>query len=212
MKRIKVSKKFLAILLSTGIIVSFSSCSTSDEKDISNMSGDTFLDLETGINNGISTSEVSLVQEPFDYFFSDLAEVKGMIDDNRIDEIKSKAKDILVTGIDFIFYDETISGVSFDELTETGKEITMNNLAYLGDMVNQVIPGWKDGLSDKYYIASEFVDNIYLLGLDKIREYLGDENYEALADIKKKIYGDVQDTYDDIKEYVKSWYEDFRSG
>ena len=87
----------------------------------------------------------------------------------------------------------------------------MNNLDALGEMVDQVIPGWREELSDKYRIASDFVGDVYLSGLDKIREYLGDENYEALGDINNQIFGDFHDAYDGAKEHVKSWYEKFRS-
>ena len=134
-----------------------------------------------------------------------------MIDENQLDAVKDKAKDIFVTGVDFIFYDGEISGVTFNELTDQGKEVTMDNLESLGEMVDSVIPGWREELSEKYQVASDFVSSVYLSGLERIREYLGDENYEALGEIKDQILGDITDTYDGAKERVKSWYEEFRS-
>lgn len=204
MIKIRINKKFLAILLSTGIIFSLNACSDNEniEKDITqDSSGDVTSD----------TGNLSLEEEKFDYFSSDLVEVESMIEENKLDEVKKKAKDVFVTGVDFIFYDGVFSGVTFDELTEEGKEITMNNLETLGDMVDQVIPGWREELSDKYRVASDFVGDVYLSLLDKIREYLGDENYDALGDIKNQIFGDFHDAYDGAKEHVKSWYEKFRS-
>lgn len=209
MKRIWINKKVLAIVLSTGIVFSLSSCSTNDKKDDFSIQQDIVLDSENDEKNDVSSND-TLASEEFDYFSSDLVEVEEMIDANKLDQVKSKAKEVFITGVDFIFYDDVISGVTFDELTEEGKEITMNNLESLGNMVDQVIPGWRGELSDKYLIASQFVGDMYLSGLDKIREYLGDENYEALGNIKGKVFGDVRDTYDGAKEYVKSWYEELR--
>lgn len=215
MYKIKINKRFLAILLSMGIAFSLSSCSSSKKEDTSTSNvpsgSEEVIDSEAEVNDDIIPVETVLPEENFDYFSSDLVEVEAMIQTNKLDQVKRKAKDVFVTGIDFIFYNGVISGVTFDELTEEGKEITMNNLEYLGDMVDRVILGWRDELSDKYSIASEFVGDMYLSVLDKIRGYLGDENYEALGNIKNQIFGDVHDAYDSVKGRVKSWYEEFRS-
>lgn len=219
MIKIKMNKKLLAILLSTGIVFSLSACSN-NEKEVTSTSKVTVTEenTEEEVIQDSHDEITSLEEEKFDYFSSDLAEVEGMLEENKLDQVKNKTKEVFITGVDFIFYDREIYGITFDKLTEEGKEITMNNLDALGDMVDQAIPGWRDELSDKYRVASDFVGDIYLSTLDKIREYLGDENYEALGNIKDKIlgdvhntYDDVHDTYDDAKEHVKSWYEEFRS-
>lgn len=214
---VKMNKKMLAILLSTEIVFYLSACS--NEKEVPFNSEVIVTDDNTGeevIQDSYGeitkdTSNNSLEKESFDYFSSDLTEVEGMIEENQLDEAKNKVKEVFITGVDFVFYDREISGVTFDELTEEGKEITMNNLDILGDMVDQFIPGWREEFSDKYRIASDFVGDMYLSVIDHIRGYLGQENYEALGNIKNQILGDVSDCYDGAKEYVKSWYEEFRS-
>ena len=192
-------------MLSGGLALSLSACQ-GRENTVQDTSS-TSLEWEEG-----SSSKDNMVEEEsFDYFSSDLLEIEELIDEHQLDAVKDKAKDIFVTGVDFIFYDGEISGVTFNELTDQGKEVTMDNLESLGEMVDSVIPGWREELSEKYQVASDFVSSVYLSGLERIREYLGDENYEALGEIKDQILGDITDTYDGAKERVKSWYEEFRS-
>lgn len=212
MMHCRLNKRLIVSLISAGVVFSLCSCSTDNkdepvvtERNISEDSNGDFVDSDAVMN------DFSFEEEKFDYFYSDMVDIERLVEEGKIEEIKSKAKEVFITGVDFIFYDVEISGVSFDELTEAGKEITMNNLESLGDMVDQVVPGWREDMSEKYRIASHFFSDVYLSGLDKIREYLGDENYEALGNIKDQILGDVHGTYEDVKGHVKSWYEEFRS-
>lgn len=203
--KIRIYPRVFAIVLSGGLALSLSACQ-GRENTVQDTSS-TSLEWEEG-----SSSKDNMVEEEsFDYFSSDLLEIEELIDENQLDAVKDKAKDIFVTGVDFIFYDGEISGVTFNELTDQGKEVTIDNLESLGEMVDSVIPGWREELSEKYQVASDFVSSVYLSGLERIREYLGDENYEALGEIKGQILGDITDTYDGAKERVKSWYEEFRS-
>lgn len=213
--KVRINKRFLAALISAGLVFSLSACSSEqntsvDTSSVSQESVDDSQSFNQNLDDSVGDLSVS-EEEPFDYFSSDLLEVEGLIEGNQLDAVKDKAKEVFVTGVDFIFYDEEISGVTFDELTDQGKEITMDNLESLGDMVDSVVPGWREELSYKYQAASDFVHSVYLSGLNQIREYLGDENYEALGEIKDQILGDFHDTYDGAKEHVKSWYENFRS-
>lgn len=110
MIKIRINKKFLAILLSTGMIVSLSACSSHEKEAISNsevavteenIGEDATQNVQGEITTG--TGDTSLEEEKFDYFSSDLAEVEGMIEQNKLDEVKNKAKEVFITGVDFIF-------------------------------------------------------------------------------------------------------------
>lgn len=211
--KFRINPSFLTILVSTGLVFSLSSCSGEKRKvaETSYFSQESLNEFQNLNNDSDSSTDVVMEDESFDYFSSDLSEVEKLIDENHLDAVKSKAKEIFVTGVDFIFYDGEISGVMFDELTDQGKKITMDNLKSLGEMVDTAVPGWREELSEKYQVASEFVNGVYLLVLDQIRDYLGDKNYEALGEIKDQVLGDFYDTYDSAKEHVKSWYEEVRS-
>ena len=87
----------------------------------------------------------------------------------------------------------------------------MDALDTLSGFADQIAPNWKSELSEKYQIASSFVGEEYLSFLDSIREYLGDKNYEALGEVKDQVSGDVKEKAQDGKEYLKNWYEKFKS-
>lgn len=196
---IKINHKFLVFLISSGIVFSLSGCRSESEQ------------LPWEASSVSSEGKTDSEEEEFDYFSSDVLELESMIEENQLEEIPNKIKKVVVQGIDFVFYEKEISGVSFDELTEEGKKITLTNLESLTNMADAIVPGWQDGLSENYLVAKEFVKDIYLSSLSHIRQYLGDENYEALGNIKEQISADIGDAYDRTKKHVKSWYEEFRN-
>lgn len=214
MRKIRIFTSLKVLLLSGGVVLSGSGCgqssnsldipSTSLEQESEDSRVDDSLD-------SYDTGQESLEDNSFDYFASDLSSIEEFIQQERIEEAKSKIKDVFITGVDFIFYDEPIDDVYFDDLTAEGKEITMNSIDTIGDLGDEFVPNWREGLSEKYQVASDFVSDIYLSVLDKIKNYLGEENYHALGDIKDQVGDDFREGKDNVKERVKSWYQKFKS-
>ncbi len=198
MNKLKIYQSLKVIFASAGVILSISACSGEESASIIT---DSAIESESSSEN----------MESFDYFSSDLSEIESLINEEKIEEAKRKVKDVFVTGVDFIFYDQPIGDVYFDDLTAAGKEMTTDALDTLSSLVDQVAPNWKSELSEKYQVASEFVGEEYLSFLDSIREYLGNKNYEALGEVKDQVSGDVKEKIDHGKEYLKNWYENFRS-
>lgn len=196
MKNIKFYSKLKPILIGTGISLILTGCSGQE------------VDFPPETVDPITPSSL---EKNFDCFSSEVELVDDFISNSQIERALDVVKDTFVTGIDFIFYDEPIGNVTFDELTVESKKITMDNLNSLGVMTDKVIPGWREELSEKYQVSSQFVDDVYLSTVDKIKDYLGDENYHALGEIKNQITHDIDDKKNDVKEYIKSWYEEFRS-
>lgn len=214
MRKVRIFTSLKVLLLSGGVVLSCSGCGQSSNNldmpstSLNQESEDSIVDDSL---DSYDTGQESLEDHSFDYFSSDLSSIEEFIQQERIEEAKSKIKDVFITGVDFIFYDEPIKGVYFDDLTAEGKEITMNSIDTIGDLGDEFVPNWREGLSEKYQVASEFVSDIYLGVLDKIKNYLGEENYNALGDIKDQVVGDLKDTTDNVKERVKSWYQEFKS-
>ena len=198
MNKLKIYQSLKVIFASAGVILSISACSREESASIIT---DSAIESESSSEN----------MESFDYFSSDLSEIESLINEEKVDAAKEKVKDVFVTGVDFIFYDQPIGEVYFDDLTAAGKEMTMDALDTISGLIDQVVPNWKSELSEKYQIASSFVGEEYLSFLDSIRKYLGDENYEALGEVKDQVAGDVKEKAQDGKEYLKNWYENFRS-
>ena len=121
-------------------------------------------------------------------FFNEQKEVlKALISNERFDEAKSKMKEYFVTGVDFIFFDKPIKGVYFKDLKADFKKYTMYNIESAGEQIEEWFPGLLDKLGTKYEIAKMFISEKYVEYLDKIKEYLGEEDWNALIDIKDKL-------------------------
>lgn len=213
MKKIHIFKSLKVLLFSGGVVLSCSGCG-----QVSNT-----LDIPTSLEQESEDSKVddslvfydadqgSLEDTSFDYFSGDLSSIEEFVQQERIEEAKNKIKEVFITGVDFIFYDEPIGDIYFDDLMEEGKSITMENLDTIVSLGEEIAPQWKDHLSEKYQVASEFTSDIYLSTLDQIKNYLGEENYQALGEIKNQIGDDFRDGKDNVKERVKSWYQKFKS-
>lgn len=214
MKKVRIFTSLKVLLLSGGVVLSCSGCGQSSNNldmpstSLNQESEDSRVDDSL---DSYDTGQESLEDNSFDYFSSDLSSIEEFIQQERIEEAKSKIKDVFITGVDFIFYDEPIDDVYFDDLTAEGKEITMNSIDTIGDLGDEFVPNWREGLSEKYQVASDFVSDIYLSVLDKIKNYLGEENYHALGDIKDQVGDDFREGKDNVKERVKSWYQKFKS-
>lgn len=123
---------------------------------------------------------------------------------------KETSKEYVVTGIDFLFYDGQIKGVTFSELTDTGKEKIMNSFASLIDVIDNYYPGLIEDLSEKYQTASLFINEKYLDTLDSIKEYLGEENYNSLTEIQNQVTEDIGEKTNEAIDFFSKKYQNWK--
>ena len=171
--------------------------------------------IETTPEKVETTPEIPVAQEStqtkenFTFFEDAKQEIIAYIESEEFELLKEKGKYYVTTGIDFIFFDEPINGIYFDDLTEQLKQDILRDVKALDETIMAYYPNYKETISSKYEIASEFLSDKYYEVLDYIKDYLGEENYNAIGEIKDQVLGDVGDkadeVIDDIKELYKGW-------
>ncbi len=148
-------------------------------------------------------------EENFNYFKEAKQEIISYIESEEFEELKAKGKYYVTTGIDFIFFDEPINGVYFDDLTDSAKKEIIRDIGLLDQAIMEYHPDYKETFSEKYHIAAGFISEKYLDVMEAIKNYLGEENYNAVGEIKDQITGDIKDKtgeiVDDLKELYKGW-------
>lgn len=154
--------------------------------------------------------EETLDTEEFDYFDQAKKEIKELIESEQVEQAKEKGKEYFITGVDFIFYDKEINGVTFDDLTEEGKKVTLENLETIDGWIMEIAPDYKDKISEKYQVVKDFVSTTYYDVLESIKESLGEENYSAIQEKKNKIKESITNPKDKVLEKVSDWYQNFK--
>lgn len=155
--------------------------------------------------------EETLDTEEFDYFDQAKKEIKELIESEQVEQAKEKGKEYFITGVDFIFYDKEMNGVTFDDLTEEGKKVTLENLETIDGWIMEIAPDYKDKIGEKYQVVKDFVSTTYYDALESIKESLGEENYSAVQEKKDEIKDSITSTKDKALEKVSEWYQNFKN-
>ena len=144
----------------------------------------------------------------------------------RDENFKDKASSTFISIVDFLFYDGTIKGISFDELTEKGKEKVLEISSKIDVKLEEKCPGYKETISNStskaYQKASEIIKNGAKNINDFAKNALGDENYQAIIDAKDElakyskealnfVTGAGSKVFNNTKEKLKEWYQNFKN-
>ncbi len=102
-----------------------------------------------------------------------------------------KAKATFISLVDFLFYDGQINGVTFKELTTSGKEKVLELAQKIDAALEKKAPGYKDtissGASKAFNKASEVIKNGAANINNFAREKLGEEYYQQIIDEKDEL-------------------------
>lgn len=136
------------------------------------------------------------------------------------------AKGVFVSIVDFLFYDGEINGVTFDELTDSGKQKVLAIASKVDNAIESKIPGYKETISDTASSAFNKASEVIKSGANNLnnfaREKLGEENYQSIIDAKDELVyytknainflGDVGGkVFNSVKDKLDSWYQDFKN-
>lgn len=144
----------------------------------------------------------------------------------RDENFKDKASSTFISIVDFLFYDGTIKGVTFDELTEKGKEKVLEISSKIDVKLEEKCPGYKEKISNStskaYQKASEIIKKSAKNINDFAKSALGDENYQAIIDAKDELVkyskeslnyvtGAGSKVFNNTKEKLNEWYQNFKN-
>lgn len=138
---------------------------------------------------------------------------------------KEKLKNTFITLTDFIFYNGTINGVTFDELSISSKEKVLEIYTNIDEKIESYYPNYKEAIkvtSKKVYTnAIENANNLK----ETYKQRVGEDSYNNTKEIieddinrlKENISPTVdyvqvksQNIYDTIKEKANNWYQDYK--
>lgn len=152
-----------------------------------------------------------------------LTKVKSNVSDN---DFLDSAKGVFISVVDFLFYDGSINGVTFDELSDSGKRKVLEIASSIDSTIENKFPGYKETISDKASNAFNKASEIIKKGANDLndfaREKLGEDNYQSIIDAKDELIvytknainfiGDVSSSlWNSTKDKLNNWYQNFKN-
>lgn len=152
--------------------------------------------------------------------------LKNIEESTQDENFKDKASSTFISIVDFLFYDGTIKGISFDELTEKGKEKVLEISSKIDVKLEEKCPGYKEKISNSTSKAYQKASKIIKKGAKNINDFaksaIGDENYQAIIDAKDELVkyskeslnyvtGAGSKVFNNTKEKLNEWYQNFKN-
>ena len=113
------------------------------------------------------------------------------------DKFKDSCKATFITVVDFLFYEGKINGVTFNELSQSGKAKVLEIANSIDEAIESKYPNYKDDISSTTKSAYNEAARLIKKGssnLDSfLKEHLSDSNYQTIIDAK-----------DDLVYYTKN--------
>ena len=207
-----------------------------DQKESSSEST-SFSSTDTSDTLFTDTSKASNENEVVTYVEEVEKEVETLAASDGDDKsVKEKLEDTFITLTDFIFYDGTIKGVTFQELTDGAKEKVLDLYEKIDSTIENKFPNYKENIKStarKSYTtvvtkAKELKDSI----VSKYKDYVGEDQYNNTVDTFEEDKNRFQDAYSPYVEKGKevgtkaiekgkevihsaigkldSWYQDYK--
>lgn len=152
--------------------------------------------------------------------------LKNIEESTQDENFKDKASSTFISIVDFLFYDGTIKGVTFDELTEKGKEKVLEISSKIDVKLEEKCPEYKEKISNSTSKAYQKASEIIKKGAKNINDFaknaLGDENYQAIIDAKDElakyskealnfVTGAGSKVFNETKDKLNEWYQNFKN-
>jgi len=208
---------------STSNTMSSSATTDSTSNTMSSNYSRVFTTVSSTVTSYVASSVNSFLDDEVIGYFDSLG--KDVKSSFNSPDFLDKGKLYFVTCVDFLFYDGSINGVKFSDMTDMARSQLISDISAIDDLICSKYPNYKEcisyGASSIYDKAGQIIKSGSNSLSDYSREKLGEENYSNLEQYKdlfieqtsrdwdsfKDIIGDA---YSYGKSKVKSKYEDFR--
>ena len=135
--------------------------------------------------------------------------------ESKKETIKEKLKENFIILTDFIFYDGTIKGKTFNELTTSAKEEILELYEKIDNKIESIYPNYKEEIKDTstkvYSKAKSMVislkDYLKKSYIDSVGEDTYQKEMEIIKDTKDKVKEKTAPVIDTAKEKTKETYE-----
>lgn len=211
--------------------------SVSNESNIVPSTSDNFNQAPNVVDdsvNQITEPKVELRVEPTVTYSSNdtkvietLEEAYNNIKNSEVTEkFKVNAKATFINVVDFLFYDGTIKGVTFSELTDNGKTKVLELANKIDEAIETKVPNYKDtiaaGASKAYKACSDLIKKGSSNLNSFLQSKLSEENYNSIINSKddlvyytKNAVSFLKDTgsklFSSAKEKLSDWYNRYKN-
>lgn len=218
------------ILLTICLLFLVTACTnqtTSEEKHNSKKEVTKEIVLETEkVTKDESVSDAEVVE----YITEVTKEVESLEKEESLSEkTKSSLKKTFITLTDFIFYDGTIKGKTFKELSTEAQEKILELYEKLDEKIESVFPNYKEDIKDtstKTYskvkeMAKSLKETIKNAYIERVGEDTYQKEMEIIENAKDKVVekttpvissakDKAKETYEKTKDRLDEWYKNFK--
>lgn len=215
----------LAIILLTTSILFVSNISPTKDTVIN---GQTKQPKEETVIVEESNQTASSEEDIVSFASSIEVEVENIVEQEQIkDTDYNLLKQHFITITDFILYDGTINGKTFNDLTDSAKIQILNIYTSLDEKIESVYPHYKEDIKQTstniYQNITEEINNIKVTLEEKYKEKVGIDSYNTTKELyeedKERLKEAYNTTKDKVKEKTKElkdnftkWYNNYKNG
>ena len=217
-----------AIILTICILLSVTACTTKKEETVANK--DSIETKEITLVTEQDTTTIATDEEVVEYIEDVTNEVETLTEEESLSEkTKQSLKKAFITLTDFIFYDGTIKGKTFKELSYEAQTKILELYEKLDTKIESVFPNYKEEIKDtstKTYSkakekAKELKETIKKIYIERVGEDTYQKELDIIKNTKDKVVekttpviSDVKDkakdTYTKAKDKLDEWYKNFK--
>jgi hypothetical protein len=173
----------------------------------------------TSTDNTLSTKDTTVLNS--------LNETLNIIESSKSGSTFTKsAKATFINIVDFLFYDGTIKGITFKELTDNGKQKVLEVANKIDNAIEKKSPGYKENISDKVSNAYKNASLLIKKGASNLDVFLNskldDADYNSIIYAKDELITYTKNAVSFItdagsslfktsKNKLSKWYQNYKN-